>query len=413
MANPSFLSRLFRRSDRKDVGADTLELFRTLAGWGRSTQSGQTITWQRALSVTTALRCTQVIADCVATVPLKVFQRGADRSRVELREHPLSLIFSGRANAWQNGLELRETLAYHVVLTANGYSFVNRVGGRIVELLPLEPGRCVPLMSTAGDLTYRVTGRDGVSRVLPPELIWHIRGASWNGYHGMEPISLAREALGLSLATEEAHAKLHANGVRPSGIYSVEGTLDKPAHDKLTAWIEQSVAGTENSFKTLVLDRAAKFQQMVMTGVDAQHIETRRFQIEEVCRALGVMPIMVGHSDKAATYASAEQMFLAHAIYTARPAHRRWETSIEASLLSDTEREQGIYVKFIDAELLRGAAKDRADYYAKALGAGGAKGWLTQNDVRGFEDLDPLPGGDDLPQPPPGPRPPTTPGPNA
>jgi HK97 family phage portal protein len=125
-----------------------------------------------------------------------------------------------------------------------------------------------------------------------------------------------------------------------------------------------------------------------MTGVDAQHLETRDHQIPEICRFFGVMPIMVGHSDKTATYASAEQMFLAHAIHTARPLHRRFEKSIMRNLMSSAERKQGYYAKFTDTEMLRGAAKDRAEYYAKGINAG----WLTRNEAREWEELDPIDG---------------------
>ena len=140
---------------------------------------------------------------------------------------------------------------------------------------------------------------------------------------------------------------------------------------------------------------------MVMSNIDAQMIESRKLQIEEICREFGVMPIMVGYSDKAATYASAEQMFIAHVVHTLEPWYQRMQQSADVNLLTEDDRRSGFYTRLKDNALMRGAAKDRAEYYAKGLGSGGVKGWLTQNDVRGYEDLDPStdPEADKLPQP--------------
>jgi HK97 family phage portal protein len=138
-----------------------------------------------------------------------------------------------------------------------------------------------------------------------------------------------------------------------------------------------------------------------MSGVDQQLIETRKHQIEEICRHFGVMPIMVGHADKTATYASAEQMFLAHVVHTLSPWYERIEQSADVNLLTQEDIQQGYYTKFTANALMRGAAKDRGEFYAKALGAGGTKGWMTQNEIRALEEMDPSddPEADKLPQP--------------
>lgn len=237
-----------------------------------------------------------------------------------------------------------------------------------------------------------MTGDSGAVQEFPAESIWHVRGPSWDGLIGMDVLNLAREALGLAIATEETHAKLHAKGVRPSGTYSVEGPLDGKQYAELKAWIEKEFAGAENSAAPMILDRGAKWISQTMTGLDAQHLETRKFEIEEVCRYMDVMPIMIGYSDKATTYASAEQMFLAHVVHTLAPWYARIEQSAGANLLTPKERESGLYFKFIVAGLLRGAAKDRAEYYSKALGSGGGPAWMTQDEVRALDELNPMGG---------------------
>ena len=381
----SFWSRLWP-FQRKSMS--TLELLRELEG-GREAKSGASVTWKTALEVTTVLRCCTVIADGVASVPLRIYRKDAATDRRQpAQDHPLYELLSVAPNDWQDSLEFRETLAFHLALTSNAFVFVNRVGGRIVELIPLEPGRVEVEQQRDWSLRYRVTNLAGMRQDFPAEAIWHIRGPSWNGWFGLEAVRLAREAIGLAMALETSHARLHRNGVQTSGLYSVDGTLNKEQYDLLRAFIERNAAGADNSGRVMILDRAAKWTSQVMNGVDAQHVETRKNQVEEICRAFGVMPIMVGHADKTATYASAEQMFLAHAVHTVRPWHRRFEQSIKRNLLTPDERRAGYYPKFVDTELLRGAAKDRAEYYTKGINAG----WLLRNEAREWEELDPLEG---------------------
>lgn len=393
-----WFARLFGREAKS--GNATLELFREIFG-GTPANSGKSVTVKTALEVTTVLACVSRIADGVATVPLKVYRKdGPSGRRREATDHPLYDLLHDAPNEWQDSLQFRETLVFHTALCGNAFVYVNRVRGRIVELIPFEPGQVRVTRADDYSLSYEVTAPSGETETFPAAAIWHIRGPSWNSWMGLETVKLAREAIGLALATEEAHARLHRNGARPGGLYSVEGPLEETQYQRLRAWVEKNYAGGENAWRPMVLDRGAKWTPLGMTGVDAQHLETRRHQIEEICRAFGVMPIMVGFTDKTATYASAEQMFLAHAVHTVRPWHRRFEASIRRNLLTSEERAEGFYPKFVDTELLRGAAKDRAEFYARALGAGGAPAWMEVNEVRAFEDMDEVEWGDGQPVPP-------------
>lgn len=396
----SFLSRLnpFARKSG-GLGQSTLDLLNEIFG-SREVRSGATVTAKTALEVTTVLRCAQVIADGISTIPLKVMRKERGGRRETAEDHPLHDLLSAAPNEFQDTVQFRETLGFHLALARNAYCYINRVRGQIVELIPIEPGRWRVKQEADYRLRYWVRGTDGREEEIPAGSVWHLRGAAWNGIVGMEVVQLAREAIGLSMALEHAHARLHKNGVQPSGVYSVDGNLDETQHKRLTAWIKK-YTGTDNLGTPLILDRAAKWTATAMKGVDAQHLETRGFQIEEVCRAMGVLPIMVGHSgDKAPTYASAEQMFLAHVVHGVRPWHRRIEASVNRSLLTTEERRTGLYAKFFDGELLRGAAKDRAEFYARALGAGGSPAWLEINEVRGFEDMDEVDWGRGKPLPP-------------
>ncbi|MBA5779487.1 phage portal protein [Stappia sp. F7233] len=391
-----FWSRLFGDADAKS--ASTLELFREIYG-GREARSGVSVNWQTAIEVATVLACVRVIANGVAQVPWRVYQ-DQGRSKRPAVNHYLYPVIYRRPNKWQSSFALRETVMYHLLLTGNAFVWKGMVGSKreIRELKPIEPHR-VTVQMTDDVLTYRVQADNGQAAVFPADQIWHLRGPSWNTWIGLDATKLARDAIGLSIATETAQAELHKNGARVGGLLSVDGNLSKEQFDFLSAWLDKHAIGGERSQKPLILDHGAKFSPFQMTGVDAQHLETRKHQIEEICRAYGVMPIMVGHADKTATYASAEQMFLAHVVYTLLPWYERIEQSADNELLSETDRADGYYTKFSPNGLLRGAAKDRAEFYSKALGGPGARGYMTPNEVRSLEELDPIDGGDTIPEP--------------
>ena len=362
----------------------TLDLFRLLHG-GKTTSTGKAVNVANAIEVATVFACCRVIGEGIAQVPLKLMQESADGiTRQPAKSHRLYNLLAFRPNRWMTSFEYRELIAWHVVLTGNHYSFINRIGNQIVELYPFEPGQ-VRVTFESGTLEYEVTAPDGTKRKFPAESIWHIRGPSWSGWYGLEAVKLAREAIGLAMATEEAAGALHKNGVRPSGVYSFEGKLTDDGYTSLSKWIESHNGGGENTGKPLILDREAKWQSTQMTGIDAQTLEMRRFQIEEICRFARVMPIMVGYSDKAATYASAEQMFLAHVVHTLAPWYQRLEQSIDANLLTERDRKNGVYSCFVEEGLLRGSLRDTKDTILGYVNGG----ILTANEGRAKLDMNP------------------------
>lgn len=377
---------------RKSGAGSTLDLFREIYG-NRQSKTGATVNFKTALQCATVMACARVIANGIAQVPLKLYQESEDGRKTTARTHPLYRVLHRKPNPWQTSFEFREMVGLHLALAGRAYAYKVIVGGQIRELIPFEPGKVQAKLATDGiTITYEVTGRDGTVMTFGSDLIWHLKGPSWNGWEAMDALELAREAIGLAIATEESQANLHRNGVRVPGVYSVEGTLSEPQHKQLRKFLAENYAG-ENSGLPMIVDRNAKWLQMAMTGVDAQHLETRKHQVVEVCRAMGVMPIMVFESDKATTYASAEAMFDAHVKHTLGVWWERIEQSIDCNLLSQRDLEDGIYSKFVGNGLLRGSVKDRADYYSKALGAGGSPAWMTPDEVRSLEELNPL-GGD-------------------
>ena len=380
---------------RRKSAASTLDLFREIYGSPRS-KSGQAVGLKEALRCATAMACAKVIAKGIAQVPLKLFvEDEATGKRTPARDHPLYRVLHRKPNPWQTSFELRETLGLHLAFMGRAYCFKTVVQGRIRELIPFEPQNVrVKISDTEGDMrrVYVVTGRDGQEREFDEGLIWHLKGPSWSGWEGLDAMDLAREAVGLAISTEAAHSEIHKNGLRPSGVYSVDGTLSPQQYKDLRKFLHDNHAGDKQGLP-MIVDRSAKWLSTALSGVDAQHLETRRFQVEEVCRAMDVAPIMVFQSDKATTYASAEAMFQAHVVHTLAPWWERIEQSIDCNLLTEADDRAGVYAKFLGQGLLRGSMKDRADYFAKALGSGGSPAWMTQDEVRGLEEMNPM-GGD-------------------
>lgn len=383
----SFVSSLYREeSTRKNA----IDLDSPLADMIVPSASGVSVTTKRALQVTTVFDCLRVIAEGVAQVPLKIHKSDNGGVKSDATDHALYDLLSAKPNDWQTSFEFRENLIYQAGLIGNFYSFKNIVRGSLKSLIPFEPNTVTAKVDDRRKLTYEVNLANGESRTFPAELIWHVRGPSWETHTGMKAVEYAREAIGLAINIEESQNKLHANGVQTSGTYSVEGTLTSDQHKTLSAWVYKHIGGA-NKFNPLILDRSAKFNPHSMTGVDAQTIENRRFQIEEICRAFRVMPLMIGQADKAATYASAEQMFLAHVVHTLSPWYTRLEQSINANLLTKKERAEGFYSKFNANGLMRGAAKDRAEFYWKMYQMRS----LNPNEIRALEETNPYDGGEE------------------
>lgn len=369
--------------------ASNFDVLRQIAGWGHTSKAGKVINVRTAIEVAAVMACLRVRANGLAQVPLKLLQEeltGGKRTRLPARKHPLYDLLKTSPNEWQTSFEYRETVSLHLDLAGNHYSFINRSArAGILELIPFEPGQVRVERADNWTLTYHVRGMSGREQTFPAEAIWHIRGPSWNSWMGLEAVQLAREAIGLAMATEEQQARMQRNGVRASGAYSVEGKLEDAQYNKLRDWIDKEHGGVENAGKMMLLDRGAKWLNTSMSGVDAQTLETRKFQVEEVCRHFQVNPIMVFAESKNTTYASAEQMFLAHVVHTLAPQYQRVEQSIDKHLLTRAERQRGLYACFIDEGLLRGSMVERHKMILSDVNGG----LITTNEGRDLLDMNP------------------------
>ncbi|MEI7704517.1 MAG: phage portal protein [Deltaproteobacteria bacterium] len=361
-------------------------------------KTGITVNANNALRVSAVLGCCRVLAEGIAQIPFKLTQERPDGSTKAARDHRLFDVLWRRPNDWMTSFEFRETLMYHAILSKGGFAIISRnIHGEVLELLPLVPGNVNVRQDSGRKVFFEVTDSAGTVGVFPRASILHIRGPSWDTVRALEVVRLAREAIGLSIATEESQALLHANGARPAGLLSYERPLTEDQQARIRkSW--NKVYGGENKFGTAVLDLGAKYSQLTMSGVDAQHIETRRHQVEEIARMMRVHPQMLGYHEKSSTYASAEQFFTAHVVHGLGPWVERWEQACDRDLLTEEDRAAGYRTNLVVDGLLRGDAKSRSEFYKASLGTSSSPGWNTPNDIRRLENQDPIaaPGADKL-----------------
>lgn len=362
------------------------------------TRSKATVTPETALRVTPVLSAARVIAEGVAQVPLKLYLESDDDQgrtiRKVARDHDLYKLIAYQPNDFQTSFEFRETLTLHAVLAGDGYAFINRRSdGKVWELLPLAPDdvKVIVEPGVGGDIRYEVRLDANTYTRVPRDQMLHIKGPSWNGATGLNIISLAREAIGLSMALEESQADLFGKGGRPSGVLSVVSPLGEEAVAKMRArWAERFGPGGEGGIA--VLDGDWKFTDVNMSGVDSQQLESRKYQVEEVCRALNVYPQMVMQTDKAATFASAESFFQAHVTYTIKPWTDRWIGALKRDLVGWGGSNEDIWPGFVLEGLMAGDPSKRSAFYTALANLGA----MSPNEVRVAENRNPREGGDEF-----------------
>lgn len=385
----SFIGRSIGRVETKVLDASALRsvLF------GGISKAGVAVNVQSALKVTAVLACVRVISEGIAQLPLKFKQKNSIGRKRDATEHPLYNILWRKPNDFQTSFEWRESMLVHALLTPGAFSIISRNSqGEVLELLPVQPGRVNVVQAPNYDVTYEISDSSGRVKTFDKKDILHLKGPSWDGFNGLDPMRLGLGSIGLSIATEESMERLFANGSRPSGILSTKGKLQPDEKERVKKNFQDGYASIQNLFKTILLDGDWAYQQMSLSPVDSQTHESRKHQIEEVCRLFRVFPQMIGYGDKTSTYASAEQFFMAHVTHTLMPWIERFEQVLATQLMTKEEVAAGFFPKFNVGGLLRGDAKSRAEYYASGITTGG---WLVRNEARDLEDLDPLPGLDE------------------
>ncbi len=384
----SFLKALFGGGEEKVADASALTWSAVLGGGG-SSKTGLSVNETTALRVSTVYACCGLLCGDVGKLPLKLMHEDRSGKKQVARPHPLHKVLSRRPNEWQTSMEWRMVMLLHALVGKGGYSYINRSeDGAVLELIPMLPGSVKVVQASDWSISYEWTNGKGAVTRIRREDVHALHGLSWNGVTAMPVVEQGREAIGLAMASEETQARMHGQGARPGGFVSTSAKLGEQEVLNIKKTFAEGYTGVDNAFKTLLLDNGLKFEPWTMNGVDGQHLQTRKHQVEEICRFFRVFPAMIGYSDKATTYGSAEAFFGAHVVHSLQPWVVLWEQAMERDLLTEKEVDDGFFVKFSFEGLLRGSSADRAEFYKAAIN----DGWMTRNEVRSLEDLNPLPG---------------------
>ncbi len=353
---------------------------------------GGPVTAEGAMRLSAVYACVRVLAEAMAGLPLILYKQEANGGKTKVTDHWLHKLLCLRPNEFQNAFEWREMLMGHLALRGNAYcEIIAKKNGEITDLMPIHPDHIKIELLPNSDYRYRVRNDDGTEDILPRGSVWHIRGLSSNGIVGLSPLSLAAESFGVALEAQRYGRQFFANDAKPTSGW-VEGGVFKDAEAKKTfaEAFQKAVTGA-NRHKILVLEGAMKYHEVGVTNKDAQFLELRKFQISDIARIFRVPPHMIGDLDRA-TFSNIEQQSLEFVIHTMQPWTKRWEHSIEYSLMPESS---GLQVGFDFDELMRGDADSRSKYYASGI----TNGWLTRNEVRIRESLNPIDGLDEPLQP--------------
>lgn len=384
---PGFWSRVTgfaRKNANPDWG--TLERYLGWAFGGAAAATGIIVNPQTAMQAAAVYACVKVLAESVGQLPLYVYRKGAGMAKDIAEDHPLHALLSYAPNEWQTTTEFFEMVMVHLALRGNAYAYINRTrSGNVLEMLPIHPDMVTVLQDSGWNLIYQIQDAAGGMRTVKRTEILHIRGLTLNGYLGISPIAYARESIGLALATEKFGGQLFRNGAKMGGVLEHPGKLSGPAYERIKTSFDEAYSG-ENAHKTAVLEEGMKFSKVSMTADDSQFLETRKYQRSEIASIFRVPPHLIGDLERA-TFSNIEQQSKDFVQNALMPYLSRIERAIVRDVVKKEERGL-ILPRFDVSELLRGDAVSRAEYYNSGILAG----WLTRNEARFMEDLNPLDG---------------------
>lgn len=358
---------------------------------GMQSKSGIRVDADSALKTSAVYRCVTLISQAVGALPLQLFSRSSDGSKRLRADKPLYRVLHDQANDWQTAMEFREMMQAHLCLRGNAFALKEFDGlGNVRALIPLHPDS-VEVFVEGRKIRYRVTdGETGTQADYTPSEVFHLRNISSDGIIGLSPIACARESIGMALAAEDYGARFFANDARPRGVIKMPGQFkDKTQRDAfINDW--RKVYGGSNRHRTAVLEHGMDYVSIGMDNRDAQFLETRTHQVEDIARYFGVPPHMIGATEKTTSWGSGiEQQGIGFVVYT---LSLQWLTRWEQAIKRDLIRERSVFAEHNVDGLLRGDSKTRQEGYAIAV----QNGWMTVNEVRRKENMDPIPGGDTL-----------------
>lgn len=358
--------------------------------FGRTT-SGKPVNERTAMQTTAVYACVRILAEAIASLPLHVYEYQDDGGKKLVHDHPLYYLLHDEPNPEMTSFVFRETLMSHLLIWGNAYAQIIRDGaGRVLGLYPLLPDKMDVQRDDKGNIYYVYSRNSDENPMfkeygnikLKAEDVLHIPGLGFDGLIGYSPIAMAKNAVGMTLACEEYGASFFANGANPGGVLEHPGVLKDPSKVR-ESW-NSVYRGVNNAHKIAVLEEGMKYQQIGIPPEEAQFLETRKFQINEIARLYRIPPHMVGDLDKS-SFSNIEQQSLEFVKYTLDPWVIRWEQSLQRSLLLPGEKGK-YFIKLNVDGLLRGDYQSRMNGYA----VGRQNGWFSANDIREMENMNPI-----------------------
>jgi len=351
------------------------------------TGMGQPVTPLRAMQLTTVFTCVRVLSESMGMLPCRLYKK-VGRNKEIADNHRLHDLLYVAPNDYMTAQEFWELLMVCLCLRGNFYAYKVYALGNVVELLPLDPSSVTPKLNDDWTVEYQVNFKNGGLKTLSQDEIWHVRLFTLDGLNGLNPIAYARKCIGLGLDTEEHGTKLFKNGAVTSGVLETAESLTDVAFNRLKNEFTENYAGLANTYKPMILEEGLTWKPTALNLEDSQFLETRQYQATEICGLFRVPPHLAANMEKM-TLNNIEHMGMSFVNYSLVPYMTRIESRIKVGLLSEKDRKTH-YAKFNAGALLRGDLKTRYESYGKGI----QWGWLSPNDCRELEDMNPREGGD-------------------
>lgn len=350
-----------------------------------SSDAGVSVTPWTAMNYSAVYAAVRIISESIASLPLHLYERSPGGGKQRASAHPLYALAHDAPNDEMGSLQWREASMAHLLLWGNAYSEIVRdLEGNAVELWPLDPSQVRPTRTKSGELVYEV----GSSLVLQRESVLHIPGLSFDGVVGLSPISAARQSIGLALAIEQFGSGFFGRGARPGGVLTFPGQLSSEARANLRRSFEELHAGAASSHRVALLEQGLKWESIGVPPDDSQFLQSREFQVIEICRWFNLPPHKLKELAKM-NYNSLEQMNVEFLTDTLRPWLVRWEQQLNRKLIRKQDRGRLFFEHAVEG-ILRGDLQSRYTSYSIARNWG----WLSVNEIREKENLNPVEGGD-------------------
>lgn len=344
---------------------------------------GAGIDGRKALCNAALYRCVTLISQSIGMLPLNVMHN--DDGRENATEHPVWKLLKRQPNKFQTAYEFKSLMQSHVLQYGNAYARIIRSRGQVIQIVPIHPKSVQVKQRDDWSVHYVVTRKDGGLLDFEADEILHLRDLTDDGLEGMSRVKLAKRALGIAFDAEDAASRIFSEGVMAGGYLATDKALSDKAYNQLQESLRNRYSGKENAGRFMILEEGLKAEKWGNTASDAQHIENRNHQIEEIARMFGVpRPLLM--MDDTSWGSGISELGVFFLKYGLLPWFTMWEQALTRSLLTPAEQDRLIF-KFNAGALLRGSLENQAEFFAKALGSGGHGAWMTQNEVREISDL--------------------------